>query len=524
MKKNSRTKNSILNLVTSFGGRMLTTVLSFIVRTVFINTLGKSYLGINGLFSNILSMLSLTELGVATAMNYRLYRPIADGDEKRIRVLMKFYRKMYRVIGLTILVLGCCLMPFLHIFIKDYDRLPALGINPILIFSLLLGRSVCSYLFFAYRSAIVRAHQKAYVLEVADYGINIVSSVIQILVLLFTENFIIYTATGIAESIFRSVVNAVIAQRMYGFAFKKEEENLSREEIVSLFKDCGALFVYKINSFVLKSTDNIILSSFIGLDIVGLYSNYLILYTTIKSLLSRVYASVRASMGSLFAEADIAVKYRFFEAVNYISIVFYGTACVGVAVVANELIETWIGSSYVLPQPFSILMGIEILFVGLKHNLGQMRNVTGVFRQMWTRPILSIFINLGVSIALVQRLGINGVLIGTIAADALTNFMVDPRIIHKVSFNNYKPVSYYYRKNLKYIALLFAVGAADMWLCSVVLTGYGWFSVAVHILICGLSVPAVFIAIYHKKPEAQYLFNKVNSVLKAVTGKRKRKA
>lgn len=523
MAKNSRTKNTALNLVSSFGGQMLTTVLNFAVRTVFIYTLGKSYLGINGLFSNILSMLSLTNLGVATAMNYRLYKPLAERDEKRIRVLMKFYRQIYTAIGLIILTLGCCMMPFLHIFIKDYDKLPALGINPILIFSLYLGNTVCSYLFFAYRAAIVRADQKTYILEVVDYAINIGSAAVQILVLLLTKNFIVSTATGVAESIIRSLVNATIANRMYGYAFAPEKDKLGWDEIKGLFKDCGALFVYKLNGFVLKSTDNIVLSSFIGLAIVGIYSNYLIFYHTITRLLSRIYASTRASMGSLFAEANIAKKYQFFEAMNFISIVFYGTACVGVAVVSNELVDAWIGDSYVLPQPFSVLMGIEILFVGLKNNLGQMRTVTGAFRQMWTRPILSIFVNLGVSIALVQKLGINGVLIGTIAADFLTNFMVDPGVIHKYSFNNYKPVSYYYRKNLIYIALLFAVGAVDMWLCSFVLTGMGWISVIVHTIICGISVPAVFVAIYHKKPEAQYLFNKVNAIYNSVLKRGKKR-
>ncbi len=504
-KTESRTKNSVYNLLSSLGGQLLITVFRFVVRTVFINTLGKSYLGINGYFADILNMLSLTELGFDTAINYKLYKPLAEHDDKRVRVLMKFYKQAYRAVGMVILCIGLLLIPALPYLIKDYDKLASIGINAPLIFILLLFQTVSSYLFFAYRAAIMKANQKKYILDIADYLVTVASNLVQIVILVLFKNFILYTIVAVTFTLINNLVNAYITQRHYPQYFIKEPDKLGKEEVKDLFKDCGALFVYKANLTVLKATDNIVLGAFAGMAVVGLYSNYLLFYTTIKGYLSKLYTAVKASTGNLFATEGVETQYRFFETMNYLTIVLYGTAAVGVAVCANELIDSWIGADYIIAQPFSILIGIEILTNGLKQNLGQIRNVTGIFRQAWKRPILSVIINLVASVALVQVIGIYGVILGTILADLLTNLAIDPKIIHKYSFNNYKPVSAYYKKNLVYLVILFAVGAFDLWICSWLVAGYKWISVIIHIIIVTATVPGVFIAIYWKSHECRYL-------------------
>ena len=513
MAKSSRTKNSILNLLSSLGGQLLITILRFVVRTVFIQTLGKSYLGINGYFADILNMLSLAELGFDTAINYKMYKPLAEHDDKRIRVLIKFYKLAYRAVGLVILSLGLLLIPLLPHLIKDYSHLVEIGINPPLIFVLFLLQTVFSYLFFAYRSAVMVANQKKYILDVADYIVTIAMNAAQIAILVLTKDFIIYTAAAIAFVVLKNFVNAMIAQKFYPQFFIPEPDRLSKEEVRDLFKDCGALFIYKINNTVLKATDNMVLGAFAGMVVVGLYSNYLLFYTTIKSYLRKLYSAVKASTGNLFATESVEAKYRFFEVMNFLTVILYGTAAIGIAVCANELITVWIGTDYLIAQPFSILVGIEILTSGLKQNLGQIRTVTGVFRQAWKRPILSAIINLVSSIILVQFIGIYGVILGTILADCLTNLAIDPKIIHKYSFEGYKPVSYYYIKNLKFLLVLAAVGAFDMWVCSWLLTGHGWFSVIIHIGIVALTVPSVFIFLYRKSYESKYLGSIIRRIL-----------
>ena len=521
MKKdsNSRTKNSILNLMTGIGGHLLVIILKFVTRTVFIYTLGKAYLGINGLFADILSMLSLTELGFDTAINYKLYKPLAEGDDKRVRVLLKFYKQAYRCVGAAIMIIGLSLIPLLPHLIRDYERLETLKINAVLIFILFLLQSVSSYLFFAYKSTIMKANQKRYVLDIADYVVTIVTNVVQILVLVFLRNFIIYTATVIVFNIIKNFINATISQKYYPQFFIKEKDSLSKEEVKGLFKDCGALFVYKVNSVVLKATDNLVLSTFIGLIIVGMYSNYLLFYNTLRVLLNKLYVAVRASAGNLFATADVSVKYQFFEIMNYITVILYGTVGAWIAVCSDELITVWAGADYVIAQPFAILIGIEMLFYGLMCNLGQIRNISGVFRQMWYRPILGCIVNLVVSVVLVQVCGIYGVIIGTISSVVFTNFMVDPVVIHKYSFNNYRPVSVYYIRNLKYIALLVAVVAFDLFVCSRVFLHHSWGSVIVHSLFTVMTVPVVFILVYYRSHECQYLLKMVKRIRASVMKK-----
>ena len=206
----SRKANSIKNFITSSGSEMLIMILKFVTRTVFIHTLGKQYLGINGLFTNILQMLSLTELGLARALNFQLYKPLAERNEDRVRVLMKFYKEAYRLIGLTIIGIGVCLIPLLPVLIKDYDSLSVLGINAVLIYLLYLMQNATTYLFFAYKSALIKADQKEYKLTITSYGITIASYVAQMLILVFLHSFLLYTAVLIVFNIFQNLIFARI--------------------------------------------------------------------------------------------------------------------------------------------------------------------------------------------------------------------------------------------------------------------------------------------------------------------------
>lgn len=246
-----------------------------------------------------------------------------------------------------------------------------------------------------------------------------------------------------------------------------------------------------------------------GLAIVGLYANYHLITQTINQLLNKFYVSIKASLGNVYAKEGIERSYFFFEVTNFLTILLKGTACVGIAICSSELIEIWIGEQYVIPQPFPILLGITTLFGGLKINLGQVRNITGAFRQAWMRPAWGVVINVVVSIVLCRQIGICGVIIGTITADILANFMIDPHIIHKYSFKNYKPTSYYYKKNLIYIFILGLIGCADYYICKTIMLPLPIMSLLLHIAICGLSVPLVFFALYWRTDICNYLVAKI---------------
>lgn len=511
--KNSRTKNSALSLVTGIGGQLLNEALRFITRTVFIYTLGKMFLGINGLFSEIMVMLSLTNLGVGTAIIYRLYKPIAENDEHQVRVLLKFYKKAYQAIGAVILVLGLCLLPFLEVLIKDYDRLGSIGLNAEVIYLLFLGQSVVSYFFFAYRNCVFAADQKQYIVNAVNMVTSIVTAVVQIVVLYLWHDFIIYLLVGIVDSILKNVVIAVMTYRQYPNYFMKEPDSLPKEEVKSMFKDCGALLVYKINQVINKSSGNLILSTFIGLAIVGVYSNYLLIYVTMKTFLSQIMSSFKASLGNLYAVSSVETKYFFFQVTNFVTIIIVGTMAVSVACVCDEFIYVWLGEDFIIPQPFAFLLAIELLLHGLVVNFGQIRNIAGLFRQMWIRPVISLALNLTVTLFLVKIIGVYAIQIGIIVS-LLVTFAADPVVIHRYGFKNYRTVASYYLRNARYVIVLVLSGTIAYVICRHTAWGYGWISVIFHGLLCASIVPLTIVLLFNRTPEFNYLSNKIVSVIK----------
>lgn len=521
-KKISRTTNTLFNFTSSIGGQLLTIIMQFVVRTFFINTLGKSYLGISGLFSNILSMLSLAELGVGSAILFKLYEPIAVDNRRRITVLMKFYKRVYMFIGAIIAVLGCCLIPFLPFLIKDYDRLETLHINAVFVYLLYLLQSVSSYLFFAYKSAIVKAHQKEYLLNLAKYAVTIISSIVQIILLVTMKSFIVYVMVLIGTVIFENCVYAVIANRMYPYIKEETDEKLSREEVRGVFKDCSALLLYKLNGVVLKATDNIVLSTFIGLEIVGLYTNYYVFYTTINTLFAKVFGSVSHSLGNLHATSTKEHEYTIFRAVNLITMILGGTAGVGIFVCADDFVLNWIGQEWVIPQPFSLLMGLEIVTLAIRVALSKYRTTMGLFQQAKYRPLFGMIINLVVSVVLVRYWGICGVLVGTLAADWLTFMWYDPIIIHKYGFKNEALTKGYFYRLIKYLIIVAGVGAMDYFICREFFIGMGWASVVIHAVICGVTVPLALILLNIRHPEGGYVLTLINNYKKKILKKVKR--
>lgn len=505
---NSRTKNTFYNFFSSIGGQFLTILMQFIVRTIFIQTLGKSYLGINGLFTNILSMLSLADLGVGNAILFKLYSPLAKKDKKRIQVLMKFYKKVYIFIGIIVGVLGISLIPFLPMMVKNYDKLSGLGINAILIYMLYLFQSISSYLFFAYKSAIVKADQKEYILNYVSYCFTILSSIVQILLLKIFNNFELYVIVLVVSTILQNIVNAFISNKLYPYIKENTSDSLEKEEIKDIFKDCSALFLYRLNGVVLKATDNIIISVYLGLEYVGLYSNYFILYTTINTIFGKVFESVVHGLGNLHTTKNHEHEYKIFKTVNLIAIILGATAGIGIFTVSNNFINVWLGEEWVLKQPFSLLMGIEIYTLVNRQYLSKYRNAMGLFQQAKYRPLFGMIINLIVSIILVKYWGICGVLVGTIVADWTTLMWFDPLIIHKHGFENKFSLSKFYIKNFIYLIITIILGTALYLISNSFIISNRWLSVIIHSALCGIVIPFTFIFIYRNSTEYETINKK----------------
>lgn len=294
MKSRSRTEYSILNITAGVGGYIINTILGFICRMVFVKCLAADYLGVNGLFTNILSMLSLAELGIGGAVVYALYKPLAEKNEKKIASLIKVYGEAYKVIGIVIGITGICLMPFLNIIITEQ---PNISESIYVLYLLNLFNTVITY-FYSYRSSLLIAAQQNYIVVGINYIVTILQSLFQMLMLILTHNYMAYILIQTIGTIVYNVSVSYVAVKIFPCIVEKKIEPLPQNEKKALFKDIKDLSYYKISGLLVNSTDNILITFFQGLAVTGITSNYTLFINTINSLLGQIFNSLTASIGN----------------------------------------------------------------------------------------------------------------------------------------------------------------------------------------------------------------------------------
>lgn len=501
----TRTENSTKNMYTGLINQFLILVFRFVTRTVFIKCLGEQYLGINGLFSNILNLLSLADLGIGTALVFSLYKPIVDKDEERQNIIIKYLKKVYFYIGLIIVVVGICLLPFLNYIVKEEVNY----VNLYIVFIIYIFQTASSYLFFASHNEFLGANQKKYVANKISNYITIISNVVQIIILVLFKNFYIYLLTIIAFNIFQTFLIAVKTRKMYPFIKNKANGTLTKKEKVDIFKDCGSLLVYRINYVVLIATDNIIISKYIGLTMVGLYSNYVLVTNSITNILGTFFSSITASIGNLHASKEKEKDYFIFKLVNLITVVFFGIFSIGVYNLINDFITIWLGKKFLLPMTFVFIISINLYIEGLRQLLTTYRTGYGLFRQAKFIPLFGMILNVAVSIILVQKIGIFGVLLGTLISNLLSFMWFDPYIIYKNVFKK-SPIEYYL-KNIFYLLLFIGIGYFCNIICKFI-TINGILGLAIHGIVC-VFVPIFIITIFYYNTEygkyLKYSFKKI---------------
>lgn len=306
---NSRIKNTFKNLFSGVISRFINIILSFLTRTVFIHSLSAEYLGVNGLFSNILTVLSLAEMGFSTAMIYSLYRPLADNDEDKICKIMKLYKKIYFIIGLVVIILGFLIMPWLNNLISTKPNIN----NISFIYVLYVLNTGVSYFSGAYKKSLLMADQKQYVI---NFYVNIfyfVKSIIQILILIIFKNFIFYLISQIFVKIFENIFLAKKIDLKYPYILKKTKSTLEKDEIHRIFGDVKALFLTRVGHIMLSGTDNLIITKYIGLFEVGILSNYTLIIDSLSGIIGQITVAATASIGNYIASNDKNESYKLFK-------------------------------------------------------------------------------------------------------------------------------------------------------------------------------------------------------------------
>lgn len=488
----SRTKNMILNIATGTVGEVIQLALQFICRTIFIYTLSAEYLGINGLFENILKLLSLTELGFGSALIYSMYKPIADGDESLISSLMNLYKKIYSIIGCVILFLGLVLLPFLPYLIKDGTSVPNLS----LIYILVLMNSVSSY-FLGYKASIINANQKRYITITIQKIFAIIEVLLKTFVLLYFKAYIIYLCIGIICNVCSNITQYIIANKMYPYLKNNKKTLPSKNECNKIFKNTKAMAMHKIGSVFITGTDNLLISAFVNIASVGIYSNYILILNSISRFTNLIGNTMTASVGNLVATSDIQRVYKTYCKITFMNIWIHGFCACCCMTLFNNFIIVWIGDNYIFPSFIVALIVFNRFLIGFRDSTIIFRDAMGLFWYDRYKPLLEILVNFAVSIVLVQLIGISGVFLGTIISGIFVCCTIEPYVLFKHGFN--MSLSKYYFKVIPFAlpvifisAFLFAIESKlPMDICGLI----------IRMAISSVGYNVIMIAIFHKTEE-----------------------
>lgn len=425
----SRSVNVVRNSVVGLLMKLFNLLLTFVVRTLFITILGKEYLGINGLFTNILTILSFAELGIGNAIVYSMYKPLSEKNYEKVNALMKFYHQCYCVIGLVIIIIGLIITPFIPNLISGYT----LELNIYLLFVLYLINTAVSY-FFSSRTSFLSASQQQYKVDIYQQMIKAVKEIGMGVVLVVTHDFILYLVTNIILEIIFSIIIYVWIGNKNLFLKEKSTVPLTKDELTSIGKNVSALLLYKIATTVLGGTDNIIISAYIGLETVGILSNYTLVVTNVTNFTNILSTSITASVGNLNVENDTEKQERIFNSLLLVSFWIFGIISIGMLLFFNPVFKLWLGKEYLMSWAVVFAISLNFYVGGLQTAGYTFRITKGYFTQSKYFPVLNVILNLGLSIFLVTRCGAFGVLIATPISRIITTTLVDPYYVYKLGF------------------------------------------------------------------------------------------
>lgn len=504
----SRNKFIAKNIAFGYASNIIGLLLNFASRTIFIYTLGNTYLGISGLFGNILGLLSFAELGIGTAMNFALYKPVAEKNIEKIKSYMKLYQTAYRIIAAVVAVVGLLICPFLKYIVNDGGVLKG---NELYIYYLIyLFNTVTSY-FVSYKFSLVNAEQKNYIFTTINTITNIATIAFQIIVLLVFKNFLLYLLTASVVSTIQKIIVSVYLKKMYPYLSDKNTEKLSKDEIGSIKKNVKALIVHKIGEISVYQTDNIIISMFQGIQTVGLVSNYNLIITSVKGFVTIIFDSATSSFGNLIVKSETDHQYELFRCYKFLGFWIYGFCSIAFATLMSPFITLWIGSDSTIDYFTVFLLCADFYLVGQRATLNNVKVAGGVFRQDRFVAFLQAIVNIIVSVVMIKLIGLPGVYVGTIV-QGLISTVIKPIIVYKNLFH-IKPYLYF-KQGMGHLLTTLISGLICQIICNKFLSEVTIITFIFRILIVIIVPNLIFLILYFRTKEFKYLLNVINIVLK----------
>lgn len=506
----SRTKYAVKNVAYAMGSKMLTLLISFISRTVFIYYLGNTALGVNGLFTEILQVLSFAELGFGTALNFSLYQPVANGDEEKISKLLHYYKYVYRVVAVIIAVLGTAIIPFLQYLVKETPGIALSEIRVYYIFFLI--NTVIGY-FVSYKYSLVNAQQKGYITTNYEFICNMVTIIAQIIVTVCFKNYLGYLITKTISLIISRIVLSIYLNHKFPILKKKVTVFLSKEEKEPIHREVKGLIFHQFSSVAIHQTDNIIISSLteMGVVAVGFISNYNMIINAVTGMLSLIFNNVVAGFGNLIATSKAKDLKRVFDEANFINFWLYGFACIAFYTLIPDFITLWLGSDFLIDEWSFILIVVNCYLMGQSIVFNNVRVAYGNFNSDKWVSLIQALINLVVSVIGAKWLGLTGVYIGTIVSRVFF-VLCRPLKTYRMMFE--QSVLKYYLQLAGYGLVVLLTVMLTKWLQGMffVENEIGRFVISCLIV---LIVPnVIFTLVFARTPMFRNVVQRVKSILK----------
>lgn len=501
---NSRTKNSILNMASSIGYQMISLVMSFISRTIFLQVLGVGYLGINGLFNDVLSMLNMAELGFGTAMTFSMYKPLAEKDYDTIAGLTNFYKKVYRIIAATILTLGVALLPFLPHLINLEQDIPFIEVY----YLIFLMCNVASYLV-TYKTTVLYADQKNYLMLQHGAVWHVAEVCAMLLVLYISRNYLLYLLTQLVFVYGRNFYMSRLASKHYPYLNRKIK--LPKERTKGIFKDVGSAFLYKIANVLITGTDNTLISILVSTEMVGFYSNYQMITAKIGTVVSTIFSSLITSIGNLLVQENNERKFQVFQTMQSVCLMLTSFFVTCILLLQEDFIRVWLGEQFVLGGVALIAIVFKFYFDISIMPVTSFREAAGLFRKTKFIMLWTALFNIILSIMLGKQIGLAGIIFATSLSKLLTSFWYEPRLL----FNDY-----FHKSSRIYFGEMF-MGLFKTFLIVLVTGGISRYIVPdswLGLVIKGTIVAAISLTttviLYYRTPGFKLVSNKVRAMIK----------
>lgn len=507
--KIERTKNSIKGIISGIINKILLLIIPFCVRTVFIKTLGIEYLGLNSLFTSLLSILNLAELGIGSAIVFSLYSSIVRNDVEEMNALINFYKKVYKIIGLIILSIGLLMLPFIKFFCKS--DVP-IDINIHIIYLLFLLNSVLTYFLFAYKNSLLLAYQKNYIINNINSIVKIIMNIFQAFFLLLGKDYYIYVIVLVMATIVENLITYIVASNK--FPDIKGNGNISKKLKDEIYIKVKALFLYKIGSIILSSIDSVVISSFLGLTVLGKYNNYYYVITTLFGFFQVYTNSLLAGIGNSIVVESIEKNKRDFDRLQFIQGWIVGWCSVCLICLYQDFISLWLGSENLFSIGIVVLLVIYFYVWKMMDIINLYKEAGGLWEYDKYRPIIASIVNLLINIILVKIIGLYGIVISTIVSIVIIILPWSTYILYKKYFK-ISPLLFYikYLKNF----IITSVTTIITYLIVTLIQGSSILIFFIKISICCIIPNIIFLILYFNdkdcKETIKWIVSKIKNLL-----------